>query len=109
MLPSCIWGQDQPTRGLSWCCCCHCSSGILTPSIPTGFLAALLKRDNLVTALAEANGTAAAEADTLHPPLSTALDIAEEAGLNRKGLQRLLVEGSADATVTLKQHAYLAR
>jgi hypothetical protein len=76
---------------------------------PTGFLAALLERDDLAEALAEADGAAVAEADTLNPPLSTALDIAEEAGLNRKGLQRLLAEESADAAVTLKQHAHLAR
>lgn len=55
------------------------------------------------------DGAAAAEADTLNPPLSAALDLAEEAGLNRKGLQRLLAEGPADAAATLKLHAHLAR
>ena len=69
----------------------------------------MLKRDDLVAAFAEVDGAAAAEADTLNPPLSAALDLAEEAGLNRKGLQRLLAEGSADAAATLKLHAHLAR
>ena len=91
-----------------WCCRCGCGLGI-GYSTPTGFLAALLENDGLAEALAEADGVAAAEAHTLSPPLSTALDIAEDAGLNRKGLQRLLSEGPADAAATLKLHAQLAR
>lgn len=41
--------------------------------------------------------------------VSAALDLAEESGLNRKGLQRLLEGGAADAAATLEQHAGLAQ
>lgn len=73
--------------------------------ICAGFLAALLGRDDLVAALQAAGGAAEAEAGST---FAAALDLAEEAGLNRKGLERLLAE-EATAAATMKQHSHLAR
>lgn len=70
---------------------------------PAGFLAALLRRKGLVSAL-QVGDAAVADAS-----LAAALDLAAEAGLNRPGLQRLLEGGATDAAATLQQHARLAQ
>ncbi len=65
---------------------------------------ALLTREELVTPL-----LTAAESDAGEEAVGAALELAEEMGLNRKGLERLAADGAAAGAATLQQHVNIAR
>lgn len=67
-----------------------------------GFLEALLSRGQMVASLQVPEAEASSA-------IAAALDLADEAGLNRKGLQRLVADGADAAAATLQHHARIAR